>query len=60
MYMQQTRKQTNRQAKKQMEGRHVKKQVSKRCQMGANKHVKHMKGQEACYQTKEGVLGGQM
>ena len=58
--MQQTGKQTNRQAKIQIEGRHAKRQVSKRCQMGENKHVKHKKGQKTCYQTKEGVLGGQM
>ena len=44
MYMQQTRKQTSRQAKKQIEGRHTKRHASKRCQTGANNHVKHMKG----------------
>ena len=60
MYMQQTRKQTSRQAKEQIEGKHAKRQASKRCQTGANKHVKHKKGKQTCYQTKESVLGGQM
>ena len=45
------RKQTNRQAKKQIEGKHAKRQARKRCQTGANKHVIKQKG---------GVLGGQM
>ena len=60
VYIQQTRKQTSRQAKKQIEGKHAKRQASEICQTGANKHMKHMKGQTTCYQTKGGVLGGQM
>ena len=34
-----TKETSNRQAKKQIEGKHAKKQASKRCQTGANKHV---------------------
>jgi len=34
-----TRKQADRQTKKQVEGKHAKRQDIKRSQMGANKHV---------------------
>ena len=56
MYTQQASRQVN----KQIEGKHAKRQASEICQTGANKHMKHMKGQTTCYQTKGGVLGGQM
>ena len=52
--------QASRQVNKQIEGKHAKRQASEICQTGANKHMKHMKGQTTCYQTKGGVLEGQM
>ena len=41
--MEREKKQASRQAKKQMEGKACWRQIRKRCQMGANKHVKHTK-----------------
>ena len=40
------RSQTSKQAKEEIEGKHAKRQASQRCQMGANKHVKHTKRQK--------------
>ena len=40
--------------KEQIEGKHAKRQANKRCQTGANKHVKHTKGQTNMLSNKKG------
>ena len=54
VYIQRQKKQASRQAKKQIEGKHAKRQASKGCQMGASKHVKHMKRQTNMLSNKRG------
>ena len=54
VYMQQTRKQANKQAKKWIEGKHAKWQARKRCQMGANKHVTRTNKQTNKLSNKKG------